>query len=107
MPSRSPRICRQCHLVVCVCTQAINTTRDLYGTSAWQTARAEFLSMKEHTFCNCGCGRLAQVVDHIIPHRGDLILFWNRSNWQCMAAVCHNIKTNKEMYEWFVSEGAQ
>lgn len=31
------------------------------------------------------------MVDHIIPHRGDMKLFWDRSNWQPMASSpCHN-----------------
>lgn len=33
------------------------------------------------------------VVDHIIPHEGDMILFWNRSNWQALCKTCHDIKT--------------
>jgi 5-methylcytosine-specific restriction endonuclease McrA len=33
---------------------------------------------------------LASTVDHIIQHRGDHVLFWNRSNWQPLCARCHN-----------------
>jgi 5-methylcytosine-specific restriction enzyme A len=33
------------------------------------------------------------VVDHIIPHRGDMTLFWNRKNWQAMSKTCHDKKT--------------
>ena len=30
------------------------------------------------------------MVDHIIPHRGDMKLFWDRKNWQPMASSpCH------------------
>jgi 5-methylcytosine-specific restriction enzyme A len=35
----------------------------------------------------------AHVVDHIVPHRGDPALFWDESNWQAMAKVCHDRKT--------------
>jgi 5-methylcytosine-specific restriction endonuclease McrA len=33
-------------------------------------------------------------VDHIIPHRGDDRLFWDRSNWQALCAHHHN--SNKQ-----------
>ena len=35
------------------------------------------------------------VVDHIQPHRGDLNLFWNRSNWQTLCKRCHDYKTGR------------
>lgn len=38
---------------------------------------------------------LATDVDHIIPHRGDMDLFWRRSNWQSLCSLCHKIKTGK------------
>ena len=37
--------------------------------------------------------RKASVVDHIIPHRGDEALFWDRSNWQALCHRHHSIKT--------------
>jgi 5-methylcytosine-specific restriction endonuclease McrA len=64
----------------------------------WQQARARFLA--EHPLCQCqecddGRKRVmpATVVDHRIPHRGDLDLFWDRSNWQAMSKACHDAKT--------------
>ena len=43
-------------------------------------------------------GRLecATVVDHIVPHKGDPILFWDRTNWQSMCKSCHDAKTARE-----------
>lgn len=37
-------------------------------------------------------GRIVQasVVDHILPHRGDQALFWDKDNWQSLCAECHN-----------------
>ena len=32
-------------------------------------------------------------VDHIKPHRGDLKLFWDRSNWQALCHRHHSMKT--------------
>jgi hypothetical protein len=34
--------------------------------------------------------RVATVVDHRIPHNGDLALFWDENNWQAMAKECHD-----------------
>ena len=56
----------------------------------WRKARAEFLA--RHRFC-VECGAPATVVDHIVPHRGDPIIFWDRSRWQPMCATCHGRKT--------------
>ncbi len=69
-----------------------------YG-SQWRTARARFL--RSHPLC-AECmkqGNLtpATVVDHIIPHRGDMKLFWDESNWQALCESCHNQKTGREM----------
>ena len=36
------------------------------------------------------------VVDHIVPHRGDVILFWDQSNWQTLCSTCHNRKSARE-----------
>ena len=38
----------------------------------------------------------ATVVDHIVPHRGDQKLFWDRSNWQPLCKACHDRKTWRE-----------
>jgi len=35
----------------------------------------------------------ATVVDHIIAHKGDMRLFWDRDNWQALCTQCHNRKT--------------
>ena len=40
--------------------------------------------------------RAASVVDHRVPHRGDMALFWDSSNWQSMAKECHDRKTATE-----------
>jgi 5-methylcytosine-specific restriction enzyme A len=38
----------------------------------------------------------AEVVDHIIPHCGDMALFWSVSNWQPMTKAEHDRKTALE-----------
>ena len=35
-------------------------------------------------------------VDHIIPHRGDQKLFWDKSNWQALCHRHHSMKTRRE-----------
>lgn len=67
-------------------------------TYRWQTVRKDFLS--KHPWC-AECqrqGRLttATEVDHIIPHKGDRRLFWDRSNWQPLCHSCHSRKTARE-----------
>ena len=38
----------------------------------------------------------ATVVDHITPHRGNPILFWDEGNWQSLCKPCHDKKTWNE-----------
>ena len=64
----------------------------------WRSARAAFLL--EHPLCvEClknGKVEQATDVDHIKPHRGDVNLFWDQSNWQPLCHACHSRKTAKE-----------
>jgi 5-methylcytosine-specific restriction protein A len=61
----------------------------------WQKARKRFL--KANPLCvKCkeqGKYVEATVVDHIVPHRGDKILFWDESNFQSLCKNCHDRKT--------------
>ena len=68
-----------------------------YGR-AWQKARKIFL--KSHPLCE-ECmknGRYVKAtdVDHVIPHRGDPVLFWDRDNWRALCHSCHSRKTAAE-----------
>ena len=38
----------------------------------------------------------AEVVDHIIPHKGDMKLFWDPDNWQGLTKTDHDRKTAVE-----------
>ncbi|RXZ42693.1 HNH endonuclease [Crenobacter cavernae] len=66
--------------------------------SKWQKARAGFL--RKHPLCvecdRCGSVTAATVVDHIVPHKGDRDMFWDRSNWQPLCKSCHDRKTARE-----------
>ena len=39
-------------------------------------------------------------VDHIIPHKGDRKLFWDKTNWQALCKPCHDAKTAREDGRW-------
>lgn len=58
----------------------------------WQKARAAYL--KKHPLCvrcqQLGRTTAASVVDHIIPHRNDKALFWDKNNWQSLCKHCHD-----------------
>ena len=65
---------------------------------AWRKARKQFLD--EHPLCVVcfGEGRYVKAtdVDHIVPHRRDPKLFWDRSNWQPLCHRHHSEKTRNE-----------
>jgi 5-methylcytosine-specific restriction protein A len=60
-----------------------------YG-GRWQRARLAYLT--RHPLCVMCQPRivLATVVDHKVPHKGDVMLFWDESNWQPLCASHHN-----------------
>lgn len=65
----------------------------------WRGARIRFL--RKHPLCKHCFEKqnkliTATVVDHIVPHRGDMVLFWDEKNWQPLCETCHNAKTAKE-----------
>ena len=66
----------------------------------WQVYRRRYL--REHPLCVSCLGMTperiteATVVDHIIPHRGDMKLFWNPTNHQALCKICHDRKTATE-----------
>jgi 5-methylcytosine-specific restriction protein A len=67
------------------------SSNDRGYTAAWRAASQKFLA--DHPYCADGCGGRSEVVDHIIPHRGDMDLFWDQSNWQAMTKAHHDRKT--------------
>ena len=63
----------------------------------WQRASKAFLAA--HPLCAAskaaGSIEAADVVDHIVPHRGDMRLFWDPGNWQSLSKRCHDKKTSR------------
>ena len=39
---------------------------------------------------------LAECVDHVIPHKGNLRLFWDKRNWQPLCIPCNSRKAVAE-----------
>ena len=108
MPFAPPRLCA-CGKIVpsgeqCACqrdrTRARNKRHDRRRGSAsergynheWRKARTAFLA--EFPWCVM-CMSKATVVDHIRPHKGNDLLFWERTNWQPLCARCHNRRKQK------------
>lgn len=103
MPVRAPRIC-SCGEVIasgeaCPCQirraaerkarhdqRRPNSSQRGYNRD-WEKARAAFL--RSRPFC-AFCGAPASVVDHITPHKGDQLLFWDRNNWSPLCTPCHS-----------------
>lgn len=111
MPMKAPRICGCGYRIAsgqqCPCErrkaaerkarhdERRPTARERGYDSKWDTARRAFLMQPENRYCACGCGRRADTVDHIKPHRGNRALFWDRTNWQPMAFRCHSSKKQR------------
>ena len=77
-------------------TRAGSTKRG-YGYR-WQRERKAFIH-RNPLCAEClkeGRTEAAVVVDHIVPHKGDMQLFWDVSNWQGLCVPHHNTKTVKQ-----------
>jgi 5-methylcytosine-specific restriction enzyme A len=61
----------------------------------WQLESKAFLTLSGNALCACGCGRAADMVDHIIGPKGDMRLFWDRNNWQPFNGLCNRRKAIK------------
>lgn len=105
MPFRAPRLCGCGRTIFDGARCACEVKRDFRRKAAhdanrptarqrgydarWDRERAAFL--KANPKCrNLRCDEPAKVVDHIIPHKGDMRLFWDRSNWQSLCVRCHS-----------------
>ena len=74
------------------------SSRERGYTWAWEKARKRFL--QANPLC-CYCERdgrvtVATVVDHKIPHRGDMTLFWDETNWAPMCVAHHSGEKQRE-----------
>ena len=64
----------------------------LYSTAAWYKLRAR--QLRNSPFCvycaEAGHLTAATVADHIIPHRGSELLFYDAKNLQSLCKQCHD-----------------
>jgi 5-methylcytosine-specific restriction protein A len=68
-----------------------NSTQRGYDVR-WRKLSKAYLARHPHCAMCARAGRLvpATVVDHIVPHKLDSVLFWDQLNWQSLCAPCHN-----------------
>lgn len=64
----------------------------LYLTARWKALRAS--QLKREPLCRF-CGQLgrvtaATIADHVKPHKGDLVLFFDPQNLQSLCKTCHD-----------------
>ena len=65
--------------------------KHLYSTAAWGKLRAgQLLRQPLCEFCLPNHISPATVVDHIIPHKGDPVLFFSSDNLQSLCKQCHD-----------------
>lgn len=62
-----------------------------------QFRRLRYSFLIRNPICNRCHAEPSRVLDHIVPHRGSLRLFWDQRNWQGLCLRCHGIKTAKEL----------
>lgn len=77
--------------------------RRWYKTAKWQKLRQKILVRDSYTCQRTGVLCIGQhpadnspVVDHIEPHRGNLELFWDESNLQCVSKAFHDSEKQRE-----------
>lgn len=68
------------------------TYEGVYYDARWREVRKLWLDA--HPLCvmceEKGKVTAAEVVDHIIPHKGDQKLFWDSNNFQSLCKSCHD-----------------
>ena len=58
----------------------------------WRVRAKRFLRLNPLCAVCAKRGRttVATCVDHIVPHKGDQVLFWSEANWQGLCSSCHS-----------------
>jgi 5-methylcytosine-specific restriction endonuclease McrA len=71
---------------------AIGQYKHLYNTKRWY--RLRWRQLQDFPLCAmcAAIGRVASatVADHITPHRGDVVLFFDERNLQSLCKPCHD-----------------
>jgi 5-methylcytosine-specific restriction protein A len=70
----------------------------LYGLMSWKDLRSSFLN--SNPLCvecqRLGIVKVASIVDHVIPHKGETELFFDEKNLQSLCKLHHDRKTYAE-----------
>lgn len=117
MPTRPQRVCRMCPAIakangLCEGHQAqagaserarANSNARGYNDRWRKYSKAR---LKTHRLCevpddapyatHAGRPALASLTDHIVPHKGDSVLFWDVNNHRSSCDSCHSRKTAME-----------
>ena len=70
-----------------------NVWATMYASPKWKTLRSE--KLRANPYCE-KCGAEATEVHHIVPHNGDLELFYDYDNLMSICHACHVRETQKE-----------
>jgi 5-methylcytosine-specific restriction protein A len=79
--------------------------RAWYNTAPWRRLRMDIFTRDLFTCQMVRCGLIERntsklVCDHVKPHRGDKVLFWDPENLQTLCKPCHDgTKQREEMSE--------
>ena len=74
------------------------------SNSRFRWMRAAYLM--RNPICACCHQAAAHDLDHIRPHRGNVALFWDQTNWQGLCVRCHRQKTARETIHTEAEAGA-
>lgn len=80
--------------------------RHLYKSAAWRKGRLIFL--RQHPLCQrCmakGIVTAATVVNHVVPHKGNLQRFFDQGNWEAICAPHHDRDAQSEERRGYSTE---
>lgn len=76
----------------------------LYDTKRWKALRLYHLGVEP--LCRL-CKQsekivTACIVDHVIPHKGNLDLFWDDENLQSLCKTCHDVTKQRQEHRGYV-----
>lgn len=78
-------------------------SRDWYNSRRWRKLREEIWARDAYTCQKTGVLCIGKypaanspVADHIIPHRGDEAMFWDKSNLQTVSKAYHDSQKQRE-----------
>lgn len=82
------------------------SARERGYTVEWDKSALFF--KRQHPLC-LGCEAVGwitatEVVDHVVPHKGDMVLFWDQSRWQPACRFHHDVV--KQQLELMFARGA-